>query len=628
MGQRQAFSRCNFAPAAWGAWAGAYLLFAMLLLLGCSSAWAAESKRVMLLHSFGRDFKPWSDYAKSIREELDRQSPWPLDITEHSLVSARSGDDDPEGPFVEYLRALFAKHPLDLIVSIGAPAANFVQRHRERLFANTPMVFTAVEQRRLQFTKLTINDAVVAVDINYLASIENILRVLPDTKNITVVAGVSPIEQFWRKEIEKQTKPLADRVTFSWIDHLPFDEFLKQAAAMPPGSAIFWELMIVDAAGVVHEGSTPLTDLHAVANAPIFSYDESFFGREIVGGPLLLVADTSRQTAAVGIRILGGEKAGDINVAPVQFARPMFDWREMNRWGISESRLLPGSDIRFRDPTAWQRYPLEISAIAATILLLVGLIGWLIYEHWRRNAAELTARNAMANLMQMNRIATAGEISGSIAHEVNQPLSAISASSAAALNWLRTKTPDIDEIRSALTTISDESLRAGRIVQNLRAMFRKDVQESALVEIDNVILAVLELVHIEMQKHRIEVQTELSGRLPPVVGHEVQLQQVVFNLVINAKEAMQTVTERPRTLNIKSQLNDTGRVQISIEDSGTGISSSDIERVFDPAFTTKATGMGMGLSICRTIIESHGGTIWATRGKTAGSIFSFALASN
>ena len=184
---------------------------------------------------------------------------------------------------------------------------------------------------------------------------------LPDTKDVIVVVGTSPIEKFWKEAIAKEAEPLANRITLSWTDHLSFEELLKHAAALPPQSAIFWELMIVDAAGVVHEGDSPLTRLHAVANAPIFSYDESFFGREIVGGPLLLVADSGRQTAAVAIRILGGEKPGDIKTPPVQFARPMFDWREMQRWGISESRLPPGSEIAFRDPTAWDRYRSEIS---------------------------------------------------------------------------------------------------------------------------------------------------------------------------------------------------------------------------------------------------------------------------
>ena len=183
------------------------------------------------------------------------------------------------------------------------------------------MVFTAVDQRRVQYSVLTSMDAVVSLRINYLAAFENILRVLPDTKNVMVVVGVSPIEKFWKEAIAKETEPLANRITLSWTDHLSFEELLKHAAALPPQSAIFWELMIVDAAGVVHEGVAPLARLHAVANAPIFSYDEAFFGH-IVGGPLLMTADSGRQTAAVAVRILGGEKAGDIKMPPVEFAQP------------------------------------------------------------------------------------------------------------------------------------------------------------------------------------------------------------------------------------------------------------------------------------------------------------------
>ena len=399
------------------------LLFAAVLFM--TEAATAESKRVMLLHSFGKEFKPWSEYAKTIRDELNRQSPWPLDITEQSLITARSSDEDPETPFVEYLRALFAKRPLDLIVSIGAPAAGFIQRHREQLFATTPMVFTAVDQRRVQYSDLTANDTVVAVRIDYLAAIENILQVLPDTKHVAVVVGASPVEQFWRREIAREVKPIEGRVEFTWFDDLSFEDILKQAAALPPHSAIFWELMSVDAAGVVHEGNTALARLHAVANAPIFSYDESFFGNEIVGGPLLSVLEGSRQTAAVAIRILGGEKAGDIKVAPIRFAAPMFDWRQMQRWGISESRLPPGSTVLFREPTVWDEYRWQIMLTAIALLLQTALIVGLLYEHRRRRTVEVEARLRLAQLAHLNRQTTAGELSASIAHELRQPLGAI-----------------------------------------------------------------------------------------------------------------------------------------------------------------------------------------------------------
>src|SRR6476620_4424685 len=220
----------------------------MLCMMACAAAEAAEPKRVMVLHSFGRDFKPWNEYGRTIRTELERQSPWPLDITDHSLVTARSSDQNPEAPFVEYLRALHAKSPPDLIVSIGAPPAAKEQRHRADLFTNTPMVFTAVDDRRVQSSLLTPSDTVMAVHIDYLDAVKNILQVLPETKNVVVIVGTSPVEDFWRTEIGREVQPLADRLTFAWTNALSFEEILKHAATLPPHTAIFWELMIVDAA--------------------------------------------------------------------------------------------------------------------------------------------------------------------------------------------------------------------------------------------------------------------------------------------------------------------------------------------------------------------------------------------
>ena len=342
------------------------------------------------------------------------------------------------------------------------------------------------------------------------------------------------MRKFWKEAIANEVEPLANRIKLSWTDELSFEALLKQASALPPHTAIFWELMIVDAAGVVHEGDVPLTRLHAVANAPIFSYDESFFGSAIVGGPLLLVADSSRQTAAVAIRILGGEKPGEIKVPPVQFASPMFDWREMQRWGISESRLPPGSEILFRNPTVWEQYRAYILAVIAAILIQSALIFWLLYEHWRRQRAEILARNTMSELTHVNRMATAGQLSASIAHEVRQPLAGILANAQAALRWL--EQANVEEVRESLNGIVSEGHRASDIITNLRAMFKHDVQEKTLVDINKLVLSVLALVRIDLQKHEIELQTQLDDRIPEVLGNQVQLQQVILNLVMNAIE--------------------------------------------------------------------------------------------
>jgi signal transduction histidine kinase len=594
------------------------------LVFFCTSTVAAsEPKRVLLLHSFGRDFKPWSEYARAIRSELQRINSSPLNIYEQSLEIASFQKAPPEGPFVAYLDSVFADQPLDLIISIGAPAADFVQRHRQQLFPEAPMLLTVVDQRRVQYSKLIKNDAVVAVAINYYAAIENILRILPETNHVAVVVGSSPIEKYWREEIAREVRPFADRVKFTWFDGLSFDEILERAAALPPRSAIFWELMIVDAGGVIHEEGSALSRLHAVANAPIFSYTDAFFGGEIVGGPHVPVLEHGRQVAEVAIRILNGEPPSDIKVPPTGFAAPKFDWREMQRWGISEAALPPGSSIYFRGLSAWERYWSVILLTFAVLLLQAGLIGWLIYEHRRRHLAEVQSRNAMADLTYMNRLAAAAQLSASLSHEVNQPLTGIVTRTSAALNWLRREKPDLEKVGAALQGIGEAAQRASGVVSSVRAMFKKEGGERTPVDLNDIVLMVLEIVRVDLQSAGINLRLNLQDDLPAVMGDRVQLQQVVLNLVMNAIEAMRS--EQLRELQIRTEQSKPDLVHVLVGDTGSGIAASSLEQIFKPLFTTKSKGMGMGLAICRTIIGSHDGRIWVSPEPTHGAIFHIEL---
>ena len=326
------------------------LTMATVLTTSTSSRADVEPKRVLMLHSFGLRFKPWTDYAQFIRSGITRRSQTPVDFHDHSLLNARLADDKADGPFVDYLHALYAEKPPDLILAIGAPAANFVQRYRQRIFPGTPMLFTAVEARRVQYDKLTEDDTVVAVAHDFPASFENILRVLPRTKTIAIVNGASPNEKFWLGELQRETAHLTGRVKLKFYNEMSFEDILKDAANLPPHSAIFWHLMNVDAAGVAHEANAALSKLSATANAPIFSYLDNFFGDTTVGGPMHSAEEGSAVAAAVAVRILNGEKAGDIKTPPTRYASPKYDWRQMQRWGISESDLPPGSTVLFKPP--------------------------------------------------------------------------------------------------------------------------------------------------------------------------------------------------------------------------------------------------------------------------------------
>jgi signal transduction histidine kinase len=603
---------------------GRFCLF-LLLLLALATAAAAQPKRVLLLHSFGPQFVPWVYFSGQFREELIKQSPYDIDLYETSLESSRFQQPEEQGPFVDYVRSLFAGRTLDLIVTMGAPATLFVQRYRPQFFPSTPMIIGAPEQRAIKDTLLTSNDTVVAVTLDFGKWIENILDVLPDTTHIAWAVGASPLERFWTEQFRRTSEAFAHRVTFEWFNDLSFEDMLKRVSVLPPKSAIFYVDLRMDAAGVPLDSTRVLARLHEAANAPIFSYIDSYLGEGIVGGPLLSSKEVGGRIAAVAVRILGGEPAGSIKIPPLTMGAPAYDWRELNRWNISERQLPPKSVVLFREPNLWESYRPQILTAFVALLVQATLIGWLIHEYRRRQKAEIQSRNSMAELTYMNRRATVGELSASIAHEVNQPLSGITTRAGAALRWLAAEPPDLAKVQAALTHIVDAGHRASDIVSSVRAMFRKDTQEKVPVDVNQLIRSVVGLAYIDMRKHSVELRANLGDALPPIAGNQVQLQQVILNLVMNAIEAMSSV--EPRLLSIKSEVTEHGTVHVSIEDTGSGIDPSDMDRIFKPLFTTKARGMGMGLSICRSIIESHNGRIWVEPAADRGSIFQFELPS-
>src|SRR5829696_3626732 len=278
--------------------------------------------------------------------------------------------------------------------------------------------------------------------------------------------------------------------------------------------------------------------LSSSASAPIFSYDGSFFGEAIVGGPMHSVLESSRITAAVAIRILNGEKAGDIKAAATGFAAPIFDWRQMQRWGIGESNLPAGSTVYFREPTAWQRYSWQIAFVSAVILIQAGLISILLQEHRRRQRAEVQARQRMAELAHVNRFSTAGELTASIAHEINQPLGAILTNAETAAAILKSPTPDISELREIVNDILHDDQRASEVIRRTRSLLKKVPFDPKQFDLNEVVRETVDLLSAVTAGRKVKLSSFLASPTLPIICDHIQLQQVIINLVINAMDAM------------------------------------------------------------------------------------------
>jgi two-component system sensor kinase FixL len=242
-----------------------------------------------------------------------------------------------------------------------------------------------------------------------------------------------------------------------------------------------------------------------------------------------------------------------------------------------------------------------------------------------RKLAEEALHQAQAELAHLTRVMTMGELAASIAHEVNQPLAAVITNCSACLRWLARDPPNLEEAREAVRRMIRDGNRASEVIARIRTLMRKAEPQKVQLAVNDVIGEVIAMADSEVRRNRVLLKTDLAAALPPVLADRIQLQQVLLNLLLNGMEAMWAVTDRPRELIVRSQKAEADAIRVAVQDAGTGIDPQNLERIFTAFFTTKPTGLGMGLPISRSIIETHGGRLWATPNVGPGVTVQFSL---
>ena len=289
-------------------------------------------------------------------------------------------------------------------------------------------------------------------------------------------------------------------------------------------------------------------------------------------------------------------------------------------------------------------YTLGLGSKSISFLVVFGVLALLTsWMSSKRKESEVALRHArdelemrvqertealqqvQTELTHVSRVMTLGELTASIAHEVNQPLAAIVTNGNATLRWLGGATPNMSEARQAVERIIKDSYRASAVISRIRALVKKTPPRNDLVDLNEVIVEVFALAQNEARRNRVFLNQQLKHDLPHVRGDRVQLQQVILNLIINGLEAIAKSNNGTGELSVMTDQDEADNVRIAVSDSGEGLDAANLERVFDAFFTTKPDGMGMGLAISRTIIESHGGRLWATSNSPKGAVFQFTL---
>jgi signal transduction histidine kinase len=389
------------------AYLGRLIAIATFLAVLRATPSAADVRHVVLLQSLERGNLTLDYFTASFLVALDKGASDPVRVTQF-VVQLSGVDETPEQAMLDYLRAAFVNRPApDLVITTGGPAAAFARKYRAQIFPDTPLLFAAVDQRFLDGAPLAANETAVAVINDMAAIVDDMLQVFPQTANVLVLSGSGALGRFWHAELDRDFRRFRNRIKFSFSDEASLPEILGRVAALPPNSAIFYVTFGSDTAGA-YSDERALAELHAAANAPLFGTQGALMGHGIVGGRLMPTDELGQIAADVALRLLNGESPASIHTAPQRPGAPVFDWRELQRWGVGDSRLPAGSVLQFVEPGAWERFKgIIISGVLVVIAEALLIAALLIHRGKRQlaerrllqNVADLdTARAALSNL--------------------------------------------------------------------------------------------------------------------------------------------------------------------------------------------------------------------------------------
>jgi signal transduction histidine kinase len=609
------------------------VLCSLILVLVFAPAFDAHGslpqKRVLLLYSEGKDHPAHELTDYGIRAVFRSNKLFDVQLYTEYLDLSRFNGPDYARTATDYLGRKYAGLKIDAIITIYPAVLVMLLGEASAEFPGVPIVACEIVRdsaenlerspSRRFITGIVIGD-------NIAGMLDSAFQMRPGTKHVALVAGSSTNDAHSERIFRKGLEPYAKKIDLIDLTKLPMQETLARVGSLPPDTIVLYAALFADGAGQSFVPREALSLISRAANEPVFGLYESYLGYGIVGGRLVSFEQHGREAATLALRIMGGESPASIPFGGEKAYIDAYDWRELRRWGLDESTLPVDAIILNKPFSAWESYKLYIIGGVAFCLLETILITFLIVQRRRKKVAEAEAARARTELRHVERSSRMGELTASLAHEINQPLGAILSSAQAALRFLQSATPDLNLFRTILQNIIQDDKRAAGVITSLRSMLRREEREREPLNVNTVLDDVLNLFHSEAIVRNVTIERDFDGSLPLVLADRIQLQQVALNLVMNAAEA---ISENPhkhknRRIILRTQATDHA-IQVAVRDFGPGIDPAKMDSIWQSFFTTKSTGLGMGLSVSRSIILAHGGHLSAENHPDGGAMFTFEI---
>jgi signal transduction histidine kinase len=589
---------------------------------GCAVA-AVEVRNVLLLYASTSVLQGNVERERGLRGALAASTTGRVELYTEYLDVPRFGGDAYARTFATFLREKYATHPPEAIVATDNSALKFVLQHRPMLFPTVPVVHMGVQPTALESLGPLPADVVgVPAVYDFLRTIDLAFRLHPMATRLVLVTGLSESDKIWEARLRSHAARFPTQAKPEFLAGLSTETLRVRLSRLGPDSVVFTPGYTLDAENRAFTPRDAVQGLAAVTAAPIYGPYETFLGTGVVGGYMHNLEAMGQQAGELVNALLAGVSPTSMRLPEGLPIAPKLDWRATQRWHADERAIPSDAVVLFRQPGLLEAHRSEVIIAAIALVLQAGFIVVLLLERRRRRAAEQAELTQRSQLMHASRLTMAGEMTASIAHEINQPLGAILSNADTAdviLASADASRPEgQDALRDIVSRIRRDDLRASEVIRRLRSLLARQEVQRERFEINEALSDIESIIEAEARRRRVQVDLQRAPAGLAMIGDRIQIQQVVINLLLNAMDAVDGLPEPRRKITLSVEGRD-GRILIAVRDRGPGIAPENLPVLFDSYFTTKASGMGLGLSISRTLVKAHGGRIWAENNAALGA---------